>query len=156
MSQTPTREQLPNDEASRGLVTACAALGLGVLLLSVGCGGDPRISIQGTVTVDGQPVETGAITFLPADGVGQSAGAVIEMGDYSLPLPPGKKIVRIEGFRVVGQQHALPGDTSSQLVPTLEAIVPAKYNSQSTLSIDVPDRVSRTPHGGTFDFALQP
>jgi hypothetical protein len=55
--------------------------------------------VTGDVTYDGKPVEYGSITFTPADGKGQAAGAVIEKGHYTAAkVPPGSKVVRIEAY----------------------------------------------------------
>jgi hypothetical protein len=54
----------------------------------VGCGGDDlpkRYPVYGTVKYKGKPVESGTITFTPADlQTGRSAGGTIKDGDYSL------------------------------------------------------------------------
>jgi len=60
------------------------------LLILAGCGN--KCSVSGRVTVGGQPVESGFITFFPADEKGQSAGGEIINGEYSIDtLTPGKK-----------------------------------------------------------------
>ncbi len=70
-----------------------------VLLLS-GCG--DSTSVSGNVTYKGKPVESGAITFLPADGKGPSSGARIEGGRYQTEeMLPGPKIVQIIGIKEV-------------------------------------------------------
>jgi len=52
-------------------------------LLATGCsGGGGGVTISGTVTYNGTPLEKGAITFLPEDGKGASSGAMIEKGQY--------------------------------------------------------------------------
>jgi hypothetical protein len=86
----------------RALV-ALAALGL----LS-GCGGDGRLGVSGTVTVDGKPLESGVISFQPAAGnQGHSAGTSIQAGHYEVEagkgLLPGEYQVRIQAFRKTGR-----------------------------------------------------
>ncbi len=72
-----------------------------LLLFTVGCGGSTVVS--GTVTYNGEPVANGSIQFLPEDGKGPSAGGMITGGKYRIAekLTPGKKTVRIEGFKVL-------------------------------------------------------
>ena len=71
-----------------------------LLVLLSGCGSSAYIS--GDVTYDGEPVEKGTITFLPADGKGASAGGVIEKGHYKAPnVPPGAKIIKIEAVSAI-------------------------------------------------------
>ena len=65
--------------------------------------GDDRIAVSGKVTVDGQPVKEGQITFYnPAEG-GSLASAQITNGEYLFPskfgLKAGKQVVRIEAYR---------------------------------------------------------
>jgi hypothetical protein len=66
------------------------------LLLLAGCGSSATTSASGRVTYQTKPVENGAISFLPADGHGPTAGAEIVDGRYEITnLVPGKKIVEI-------------------------------------------------------------
>ena len=56
-----------------------------VLILS-GCGGEKaRYAIEGTVTLDGKPLEKGQICFFPLKGTkGPTAGAEIVDGKFSI------------------------------------------------------------------------
>ncbi len=66
------------------------------LLLFAGCGSSTTTSASGRVTYQTKPVENGAISFLPADGHGPTAGTPIVDGRYEIPnLVSGKKIVQI-------------------------------------------------------------
>jgi len=81
-------------------LAALAAIS-GILLLTVaGCGGSTAVS--GSVSYEGEPVENGAITFTPADGLGPSSGGTISGGRYRVDdLAPGEKIVQIVGLKAV-------------------------------------------------------
>jgi hypothetical protein len=62
--------------------------------LSTGCGS--KSAVSGRVTVGGQPVESGFVTFFPADDKGQSVGGEIVQGEYSIDIiTPGKKRVLV-------------------------------------------------------------
>lgn len=50
--------------------------------LSVGC--DSTTSVSGTVTVNGEPVKKGSISFRPEDGKGPSFGGMIIDGSYDI------------------------------------------------------------------------
>ena len=75
----------------------CFAMALGVVFL-VGCGSKP-LEVKGKITIKGQPVESGSISFEPADSQGSSLGGTIENGQYSAvgkeSNTGGKKYVRI-------------------------------------------------------------
>ena len=43
-----------------------------------------RSSVTGKVTYQGQPVETGSISFEPIDGKGGTSGGAIEQGQFTL------------------------------------------------------------------------
>jgi hypothetical protein len=69
--------------------------------LLCGCGGGAA-RITGVVTYEGQPVGDGAISFLPADGKGPTAGGPIVAGRYTVEeLTPGPKLVKIEAVKQV-------------------------------------------------------
>jgi hypothetical protein len=69
---------------------------LAFLLLGLcGCGNSTG-SVSGQVSYEGKQVEKGYITFLPADGKGQSVGGEVSGGRYTVnDIPPGPKIVQI-------------------------------------------------------------
>jgi len=81
-------------------VISCSVLS-GILLLAVaGCGGSTAVS--GSVSYEGEPVENGSITFVPADGIGPSSGSTITGGRYRVDdMAPGEKIVQIVGLKAV-------------------------------------------------------
>jgi len=86
----------------------CLSLSITVgLLLISGCGSG-RSTVSGEVTFDGQPLDSGSIVFLPADGIGPSRGATIENGKFAFAAAeapsPGKKIVKITGSMKTGRQ----------------------------------------------------
>lgn len=72
-----------------------------LLPLLLGCGGG--LSVSGTVTYDGKPIEDGQISFLPAGGKGTPAGAPIVGGKYRVDegLTIGPRRVEIVGNRKV-------------------------------------------------------
>ncbi len=73
----------------RKLYLVCCAL----LPLLQGCG---NATVSGKVTFDGQPIEKGKISFLPADDKGSVVGTDINGGSYiARDVPPGKKKVEI-------------------------------------------------------------
>lgn len=108
-------------------------------LICLGCQkADPlnRQAVSGTITLDGQPLESGSIEFSPVDN-GTFSGATIENGTYAIPkekgLSPGAYIVRISAANADAEPVGLPGE-SNKIAPEL---IPAKYNAESDLEITV-------------------
>jgi hypothetical protein len=131
-----------------------AFLGL-ALLLAAGCGSRSgnRLAVSGTVTLDGQPVDGGAIVFLPqGDGASDrpKTGAGIEAGRYAIPVEkgplPGMYRVEIRWPKPTGKQ--IPSDDPPNLMDETRQVIPDKYNSRSKLSCDV------QPGKNNFDFPL--
>jgi hypothetical protein len=119
------------------------------LLTVVGCGGNSPISISGLVTVDDQPLDRGKVDFEPADGKGTTAAAVIRDGRYQCMAMPGGKKIRITGGKVVGQHPFTPGNPASPMVEDIKSLVPARYNTETTLSCEIVRGTS------SYDFKLQ-
>ena len=116
-----------------------------------GCG-DGMTRIEGTVKLDGQPLADGTITFVPADGQTASAGGPIKNGVYSVEAPPGSKKVEIQASKVVGERPAYAGDPNSPKIPITESIIPARYNTETTLTADLKPG---TNDGVNFDLQSQ-
>jgi hypothetical protein len=75
------------------------------LVVTSSCGSTER-SVQGTVTVDGQPLETGTIYFRPAEGGGEKGGGgAVNGGQFQLAerLSPGSYSVQVDGFKKTGR-----------------------------------------------------
>ena len=129
--------------------------GLGSLLLLAAaplcCGCGSKFSaVTGDVSLGGKPLEMGTISFFPADGHGTTAAAKIDDGQFSASVPPGRYKVQISGFRKTGKRHANQSDPSSPIVDILEPIVPARYNTATTLTCEV------QPGQQKMDFPLEP
>jgi len=125
---------------------------VGLLLVCAGCGKKP-VSIEGTVTFDGKPVESGSISFEPVDGRGPSLGGPIQAGRYSVvgdsSVAPGKKIVRIVADRKTGRKvESGPPNPPGTMVDEIESYIPAKFNTKSTLNCEV---TASGPNRHNFD-----
>ena len=107
------------------------------LLLIVGCSSNGLIEISGQIRYDGQSVQQGLIAFIPADGRGPSAEAVVQEGRYRVDVAPGSKKVVIEGHEKVGEKHV--GGPETPLVPINKQFLPARYSDRldSELTCDI-------------------
>jgi hypothetical protein len=128
-----------------GISSAAASI-----LLIAGCGQGNRAAVSGMVTLDGKPIEQGAITFFPAPGnKGPSAGGTITNGRYDVASAKGVAIgankVMISSVQPTGRKIPSAGTNYDE---RLEA-VPAKYNNETTLTCDV------QPGKNEFNFELQ-
>jgi hypothetical protein len=111
-----------------------------VLLVALtGCGSSgPEIAyVTGKVTMDGKPLPNAAVVFVPENG--RPAGArTDEDGTYVLNFAQGRKgaipgasTIRIMTFRDADQ------DENGQPIPGSPETVPARYNTESTLTFEV-------------------
>jgi hypothetical protein len=77
-----------------------------LLLALVGCSSDGRMPVSGAVTLDGKPLESGAITFQPvAASAGHNAGEKIENGQFRLSAAHGLERRQVLGDDPDVQAH---------------------------------------------------
>lgn len=87
-------------------LSVCAAS----LLLLCSCGSREQ-SVEGTVLVDGSPLEAGTISFMPVErAASKGSGAMVNQGAFELgvKLTPGRYTVSVEGFKETGKMIADP------------------------------------------------
>lgn len=140
---------------------AARVLGLGCCVVMCGCNHDGRQSLEGTVTLDGQPLPTGDITFFPVPGTpGPTAGGKIVEGRFSISAEGGTMAgtfrVQITARRKTGKQvfdptaQMMDPNAKNGMIDQYEQYLPSRYNQQSELTADV-------IQGGknVFDFPLR-
>jgi hypothetical protein len=121
-----------------------------VLPLIVGCGSNLGI-VSGTVTLDGQPVPTGTVTFVKEDG-SASEGAVIAEGKFQAKIPPGKYKLELTGQKVVSTRIQKDFDGKDEVLPVMGPLFPKKYNEQSTLI----EEIKAGPHPINLELSSGP
>jgi hypothetical protein len=103
-----------------------------------GCGASayPVSTVEGTVAVDGVPIESGTVSFSPLESnTGQAISAEINAGMYrSEKVPRGKSLVIISAFKDIGEKHVEFGIT----YPKLKNMIPEKYAAGIELNVDAP------------------
>lgn len=128
----------------RRLPTFMTGVLAAIALVAIGCGGDGngQRQVSGTVVLDGEPIENGEIVFHPAGGDGAAQGGPIQAGKFQFQTTPGEKRVEITATREAAT--AAPDG-----LPNYVSYIPAKYNSQSTLTETVQDSADNV-----FNFEL--
>lgn len=118
-------------------------LALLAVLLSAASGcnntGVEKTKVSGKVNLDGAPLADGTIVFLSADKAAptEPASGKITDGQYSVAVPPGSKIVQITSDKVTGKKKRYEGSPNSPEIDNIEQIIPARYNSKSTMKVDI-------------------
>ena len=109
------------------------------LLMVTGCGGETPVGdvVKGTVTLDGQPLAKGRISVAPTNDVGTTVGAEIVNGKFEFRIKPGPKTVQITSEKSLGKQKIYPNDPTSPEQERFEQIIPARYNTNTELKMDV-------------------
>ncbi len=124
--------------------TGKSIIGALALIAILGCAGadrEGRQAISGTVSLDGHPLDTGAILlepFVPGQG-GTFTGTTIRHGEFTIGRDqgptPGSYRVRIYSASAE-QEPPRPQQTPNTRRPMVERVPPA-YNSESTLRVNV-------------------
>ena len=102
-----------------------------------GCGAKqapyPAATLSGQVSLDGEPVEQGNISFMPAPGQkGQPAAADIVDGHYNAQwVPLGKVRVRI----IINKETGRMITGSSEPVPEIKNVAPIDYQRGVPLEV---------------------
>ncbi len=99
------------------------------LCCASGCGGNGKAKVHGKVTLDGQPVPAGSVSFTPVDGNTPTAGGVIKDGTYTAEVPYGSMRVEIRSPKAM----AAPKPTAGPSHERFEELIPPQFNSQSKL-----------------------
>jgi hypothetical protein len=107
-----------------------------------GCG-DGKSSVSGTVTMDGQPVASGAITFVRTEGELVREGAVIQEGKFRANVPPGTYKLELQGQKVVGKRKQKGFDGKDEEVELTEEMFPEIYNTKSILIEEIQPGTSK-------------
>jgi hypothetical protein len=129
----------------------------------MGCGrsaGLERVAVKGMISFNQQPLKSGRITFVPAEGTkGPSAVATIKEGAYQFdrltgPVS-GKNRIQIEalpepGFELDDEAAYAKAAESKNGMPVLPPqAIPPEYNERSTLLVTVSPKGEKK-----FDFSL--
>jgi hypothetical protein len=108
-----------------------------LFLLISGCGGsgEPTARVEGAVSIGGEPVQQGMISFTPREsGAGMPATADIVNGRYQASgVPMGRVLVQIHATKETGKMLTDEAE-GGQYAETID-IVPEKYRSGIEITI---------------------
>lgn len=117
-----------------------------------GCGGasDGRVSISGTVTLDGKPLDGGTIAFIGGGGGALATASTNKEGKFQIQVALGTNKVTISKEDLTSAIQTAPKSDADTLMGTdaqykeqlksmPKALVPAKYSKHETsgLSFDI-------------------
>ena len=150
----PGHLQESNGHNRRPAAAALRFLPVAVCLLgAIGCADSDRKRIEGTVTLEGEPLKEGQIGLFPQPGTkGPSAGAPIVDGKFTIDATKGPMSgtfsVQITASRFTGRKISLPPPDEGT-IDEIEQYLPARYNTDSELKVDI------TENGpNRFEFTL--
>ncbi len=116
------------------------ALVISCLMLS-GCGsrGPKTVPVSGIVTMNGKPLPTGSLMFVPEDRSLPSEGVNIADGKFQFRAKPGKNKVEIRATRP--PPGVAPANVGVKMPPGWNWVqyIPVRYNSQTELRAEVSD-----------------
>ena len=112
----------------------------GLVILASGCGksGPPTSRVEGSVTLDGKPLEKGTISFvcLENDRGGSAAGKIVA-GKYDVAdVPRGKVRVGFHAVRSTGRMTSIPGGPP---MPEIINVIPEKYRMGVEVEVAEPN-----------------
>jgi hypothetical protein len=124
-----------------------------------GSDGPETVIVEGTVTYNGAPLETGSIRFIDAAGEDKDYAGKIKNGAFEFPSTVGQKDVAIVSEKqdmnatkgVPGTIGDPPGPDNPIVVVT--SVIPSKYNDGKTSEL-VANVTSSGPN--EFTFVLEP
>lgn len=114
--------------------TFCVAIGL------IGCNNTPPIPksypVSGEVTLDGKPMKSGEVTFSSVSEGIRDTVKVVD-GKFADEVLPGERQIEIRSYVPVKTNNAMYASSNVNGEPSMENIIPAKYNTQSTMTATV-------------------
>ena len=135
----------------RIMQVALAVMVATALIVLTGCGQSNRASLTGKVTLDGKPLDTGTVGFLPVTQ-GPAGYATIQAGGgYTAQtgtikgLAPGDYLVTVQAM------GPMPPPTPQDPEPLPASLLPAKYSAKETSGL----RCTVPPGGTTYDIELK-
>ena len=133
----------------------CVVFGACLLVLAcLGCTptGPAIEPVQGTVTLDGEPLANASVVFIPENG--RPAGATTDsQGHYVLTFTEGREGATLGKHKVQIRTARDPSETpSGEPIPAVPETIPMKYNAQTELEFTVE---AGKPNIANFDLSSE-
>ncbi|WP_299459739.1 hypothetical protein [uncultured Gimesia sp.] len=134
---------------------------LALISTAVGCGSSEfsyeKGTVQGMVTINGEPLASGKIRFIPEVGtVGKLTVAEIKDGHYQFDLNKapavGNHKIEIIAIRNTGNKIQIPDAPAGTTMEETEQYIPAPYNTSSRLKLEI----KAGENEGNFDLKMRP
>ncbi|MGL4941849.1 MAG: hypothetical protein ACRC46_01500 [Thermoguttaceae bacterium] len=127
-----------------------------VVIGYTGCSNDGLVAVSGEITLDGTPLKSGVISFMPVGNAGVSASGLIQDGKYQLRISPVPMMVSITAERLPTDEEITKRKSNPMLVNSMTPVetmtvqyIPKEYNESSKLRIDAKTSLR------DLDFALK-
>jgi hypothetical protein len=154
-SMKPYQRKTGRGPADLPRAAKCWSLGLAMLVAVGGCGESDefaRVRVSGRVTLAGEPLPSGTISFVPLQA-GPSARGEIAEGAYDIPRSAGPAAgpyrVEVYSVRPTGRK-IVDGDNPGRMIEETRNAVAEGYNLKSRLRAEVkPNEDQR------FDFNVE-
>lgn len=111
-----------------------------VIIGSSGCRRQPGLNVHpvsGTVTVDGEPLADGWITFRAVEGDSRGFAGRVTKGGYRAEAFAGRVSVAVTASRAVPGEF-VRGSPDAEPQPKTEQFIPRRYNEETELEADIP------------------
>jgi hypothetical protein len=103
-----------------------------------GCTGSSSTgTVNGIVTLDGQPLKEGVARFVPANGKSPTASAIITGGKFNAAVSVGEMRVEFSAPKATGRRTKMYNTPDSPVVAEVAELIPERFNVKTELRITV-------------------
>ncbi len=121
----------------------------------VGCGESRKeVEVTGEITINGNPLPEGSITFVASSGDAQTGGGIVKDGKYLAFVSPGPKVVLVVGHEIAGEEPLYQGVPDSPTRQILKTLTPIVYNAAKTSPLKA--EISGKTEGLNFELTGEP
>jgi hypothetical protein len=146
-------------QSNRSKRTVSAIIVSCICASALGCAPSPR-TVEGEVTLDGNPLNEAAVMFVPLDHGRSKTAALIVDGKYTLPvkdgLLPGTYRVEIVDAPPLGASEHSASGAPQDKPKTKRRKLPPDYSHRSPFRLDVPATNSSAVLTASYELKSNP